>query len=102
VVSTLWPVEDLSTMLLMERFYRGHLQEGLPPAVALRRSQLWLRDATAGDMGLAGHWEQVYLTTADPGVVRTAFRSMRYYANHPEDRPFSSPYYWAPFTFAGV
>jgi CHAT domain-containing protein len=102
VVSTLWPVEDLSTMLLMERFYRGHLQEGLPPAVALRRSQLWLRDATAGDLNLAERWAEVYRTTTGSEARRRAFAAMRYFMRHPEDRPFASSYYWAPFTLTGA
>jgi CHAT domain-containing protein len=36
VVGTLWPVNDLSTMLLMVKFYEAHLKEGLTPAAALR------------------------------------------------------------------
>lgn len=41
VLATLWKVADLSTAVLMERFY-GHLQAGLPTAEALRRAQLEL------------------------------------------------------------
>ena len=44
VVGTLWPVNDLSTMLLMAKFYECHLKEELAPAAALRKAQLWLRD----------------------------------------------------------
>jgi CHAT domain-containing protein/tetratricopeptide (TPR) repeat protein len=102
VVSSLWSVNDLSTALLMERFYRGHLEEGLRPALALRHAQLWLRDATAGDLNLAERWAEVCRTTTDPEARRRAFAAMRYFARNPEDKPFSSPYYWAPFTFTGV
>jgi CHAT domain-containing protein len=102
VLSTLWPVEDLSTRLLIERFYRHHLQDRQAPAKALRQAQIWLRDSSAGALDLADQWKQVYQTTPDQEVKRKAFSSMRYYASHPEDRPFSSPYYWAPFAVAGV
>ena len=50
VIGTLWSVDDLSTTLLMSRFYAYHRQgdpatgEGpLSPAAALRRAQAWLR-----------------------------------------------------------
>ncbi len=39
VIVSLWPVEDRAAAELMGRFYRHLLQEGLPPAAALRRAQ---------------------------------------------------------------
>jgi len=50
VVATLWPVNDIATALLTVRFYDLHLSQKLPPATALRRGQLWLRDATRADL----------------------------------------------------
>jgi CHAT domain-containing protein len=49
VLSTLWPVNDLSTMLLIERFYQRHLQAGEDFPSALRHAQRWLRSVTAGE-----------------------------------------------------
>ena len=43
VLGTLWSVNDASTALLMVRFYELLLQDRLPPPVALRQAQLWLR-----------------------------------------------------------
>jgi CHAT domain-containing protein len=42
VVASLWEVSDLATAELMKAFYRGMLQEHLPPAAALRAAQLQL------------------------------------------------------------
>lgn len=42
VVGTLWPVEDISARILMERFYVGLGKEGLDKAEALRQAQLAL------------------------------------------------------------
>ena len=43
VVSSLWPVSDQATVMLMERFYRLVLVEGVPPPVALQQASLALR-----------------------------------------------------------
>src|SRR5262245_7492397 len=46
VIGTLWSVDDVSTALLMMRFYELHLAGRLEPAAALRSAQFWLRDRT--------------------------------------------------------
>lgn len=43
VVASLWRVPDEATAELMHHFYAAILKEGLPPAAALRRAQLALR-----------------------------------------------------------
>jgi CHAT domain-containing protein len=86
VVSSLWPLNDLSTMLLMERFYRAHLVEDLAPAAALREAQLWLRDATAEE--LQKRLREAILNP--PGDYEW-----------PTLKPFAHPYYWAGFIFSG-
>ncbi len=40
VVASLWRVEDQATADLVERFYRGMLEQGLRPAAALRQAQI--------------------------------------------------------------
>jgi tetratricopeptide (TPR) repeat protein len=101
VVSTLWPVDDLSTMLLMEQFYLGLLGgNGMEPAAALRRAQIWLRDATAGD--LAARWRTFCQTSDDPELCKLAFMEVRAAEARPMERPFSHPSCWAAFTLAGA
>jgi CHAT domain-containing protein/tetratricopeptide (TPR) repeat protein len=43
VVATLWQVPDRATGALMERFYRGLIEDGLQPVRALRAAQLGIR-----------------------------------------------------------
>jgi CHAT domain-containing protein/tetratricopeptide (TPR) repeat protein len=50
VVAALWKVDDLSTTLLMARFYDLFLDERFSPITALRQAQFWLRDATRKDL----------------------------------------------------
>jgi hypothetical protein len=59
VVNTPRAVDDLPTSLLTGEFHRRHLEEGQGPAEALRGAQLWLRDATAGEMKLAEHYQRL-------------------------------------------
>jgi CHAT domain-containing protein len=99
VVSTLWPVSDSSTALLLARFYRYHLTDGIDPAVALNRAQQWLRKATVREMGLAEYWEGVYQSSGREDAE--AFRNMRVYRANPDKQPFDHPYYWAGFVFTG-
>ncbi|MFL6229070.1 MAG: CHAT domain-containing protein [Pyrinomonadaceae bacterium] len=52
VVASLWEVDDAATAELMKRFYRGVLQEKLPPAAALRAAQIELLKKR--------HWQSPY------------------------------------------
>ncbi len=99
VVSSLWTVDDRSTALLMERLYKNHLQDGLEPAVALRESQIWLRDATARDIG--EHFQSFLLPRMSHSEAAKAFGEtmMRF---GPNEQPYAHPYYWAPFTYNGA
>lgn len=54
VVVSLWPIKDRAAAALMERFYRGLLEDGLAPPEALRRAQVSMR-AQAG-WGAPYYW----------------------------------------------
>lgn len=95
VIATLWLVNDTSTSLLMQRFYRNlansTAQNPITKAQALRQAQLNLL-----------HGE--HLTAVD-----TEQRGLRV-ENQRETQPstvgstrssFTHPYYWAPFTLIG-
>jgi CHAT domain-containing protein len=108
VVGTLWPVNDVSTALLMCRFYELHLGRAadqpapLSPALALREAQLWLARLTTEqlDSYLAEHQElrprafrlEAGRPTAD-GFVAAASSL---------ERPFAHPYHWASSVFVGA
>ncbi len=103
VISTLWAVADLSTMLLMERFYQGHLDEGLSLPAALRAAQLWLRDLPAGELS-----ESIRAARQGTGELRIPAAALmrdqigRFTALDDGERPFSHPFYWAAFILNGL
>ena len=115
VVGTLWPVNDLSTALVMIKFYEYHLHgdlttgEGpMPPARALRQAQRWLRDVTVGEL-LAYfqhhktlHDAQYHAKRQLPPEEVVARGMNRLGLEDPQSRPFAHPYYWVPFTLMGV
>ena len=115
VVGTLWAVDDLSSALVVVKFYEFHLrgdeQTGkgpMPPAEALRRAQIWLRNVTNDE--LADYFEthpqlkkarHQALTRMSKGT-ELADR-VRLSLDDAQARPFADkPYHWAPFIFLGA
>lgn len=102
VMASLWSVDDLSTRLLMEQFYKN-LAKGTPqsPAMkaeALRQAQLTLL-----------YGQQTADTRSQSRVTPTGFvtdsRSVEQQSNNQVPSAtkiaFSHPYYWAPFILMG-
>jgi CHAT domain-containing protein len=112
VIGSLWPVNDLSTALLMLKFYEYHLggtetaaESRMSPAAALRSAQLWLMKATSAEL------VECFKAFKQPAseapnhlrpYVATQERLLSYALHNPDDQPFRHPYYWAPFAFSGV
>ncbi|WP_353932201.1 CHAT domain-containing tetratricopeptide repeat protein [Okeanomitos corallinicola TIOX110] len=95
VVSSLWTVNDLSTALLMVKFYQN-LGAGVSVAVSLNQAQLWLRDVTKIHLE---EWITEHQLKLD-FTLRMQLR--RRFQNMPDDaQPFQSPFYWAAFCAIG-
>jgi CHAT domain-containing protein/tetratricopeptide (TPR) repeat protein len=108
MVGTLWPVSDISTALLMCRFYELHLGRAadqpaqLSPALALREAQLWLAQMTTEQLDnyLAQHEElrnrSFRLPAGSPAVDSSVATASSL------ERPFAHPYHWASSVFVGA
>ena len=93
VVSTLWEVDDLATALIVSKFYEGLLLEKISPTAALRRAQLWMRDADSDSI-------DAYASTRAPlcALLRAHMSLSAAY----EPAPFGAPSFWAAFVFDGA
>ncbi|HYO15594.1 MAG TPA: CHAT domain-containing tetratricopeptide repeat protein [Thermoanaerobaculia bacterium] len=96
VLATLWPVHALPTVLLLRHLY-SQIAQGVAPARALRHSIAWLRElprsaflAAAAD--LRRQADPLSALSLDALVARS----------YPGERPFSSPFFWAAFTYSGI
>jgi CHAT domain-containing protein len=88
---------DVSTGLLMKRFYHCLMMEKQEPGSALAAVQAWLRDNTVRELGLLDL--QHRFAKGSDEQSREAFEAVQFYASRPESKPFAHPYYWAPFVF---
>jgi len=103
VVGTLWPVDDLSTALLMHCFYALHLgTEAMAPVQALGQAQRWLREVTAKELVdfFRAHRRRPSFSLTFRRFEAAA--AARFLPLPDADRPFAHPYYWAPFVMVGV
>ena len=107
VVSPLWSAESVSSALMMMEFYRLVVREEVPPALALKRSQLWLQGATYGDLAEWYRLRAAEIADSNPSwedeLERLANRAEKKAAKMGENySPYSHPYYWAGFTIAAL
>jgi CHAT domain-containing protein len=102
VVASLWSVADVSTAMLMARFYELWRKDNLELPEALRQAQLWLRDSTDGE-------KKRYFQSSLPEFVGlrlseeiadSFFKAVVF--NNPDAHSFAHPFYWAAFTYTGV
>jgi CHAT domain-containing protein len=103
VVSILWAVDDLSTMLLIERFCTLRPRARMEIAQALDQAQLWLQDVTAEALREPFFEKRQALMSSSriPAEVTTQQHRCSAMMDRNE-RPFANLGYWAAFTFSGA
>jgi CHAT domain-containing protein len=102
VIASLWSVSDLSTMLLLTRFYDFWRKDGLAMDQALRQAQQWVRDTTNGEkIAYFKDFMPTQSTTKMPASAADyLYKSL--ILSRPDERDFAHPFHWAAFSYTGV
>lgn len=95
VIASLWKVNDLSTSILMRKFYEAWIGGKLSKAQALRCAQRYVMSLTAQEV--AGALE----TNLKPAAERDLSLAPRVADLAGHTKLFSAPRYWAAFTLVG-
>lgn len=97
VVSSVWPMDDLSSCILMAESYRRLLVEGQPVEEAIRGAAEWLRTATRDDIL---RWLDDQRSDVRSWRLRVTLWTARWRVRRGKGDgppPFGSPFYWAGF-----
>ena len=102
VIASLWSVSDLSTMMILTRFYDLWRIEGRTMDQALRQAQQWVRDTTNREkIAYFKNFMAIQSTTTMPASTADyLYKSL--ILSRPDARDFSHPFHWAAFTYTGV
>ncbi|MCY7406927.1 MAG: CHAT domain-containing protein, partial [Alkalinema sp. CAN_BIN05] len=87
VIASFWSVDELSTMILLIRFYDFWRKDDLEPSIALHQAQLWVRDTTSQE-------KANYFKPTQPELFQKLIL-------HPPDY-FAHPFHWSAFSYTGV
>ena len=98
VLGSLWAVNDLSTAMLIARFYENWRERGLDLPQALREAQRWLRDLFHDESKLSELEAQLPESIANRFAAEQADAFFKVAAL----RDLSHPHYWAAFVFYGI
>jgi CHAT domain-containing protein len=98
VIASLWAVTDLSSSLLMARFYNAWQFDGIAVIEALRKAQIWLRDTDNAEK--IAYLRRLPMKGECWNATECLVKELSSLA--PTATSFSHPYHWAAFVLVGL
>ena len=100
LIMSLWPVSDIATAILMDRFYEALLRRALGRHEALREAQLYLRNLSIAD--IRREWlSEDMISRFSCENPQTANFLLGLSRSADSDCPFRDPRYWGAFICQG-
>ncbi|MGK7957185.1 MAG: CHAT domain-containing protein [Crocosphaera sp.] len=102
VVASLWSVSEISTMMLMARFYDYWRNDNLEPSEALLQAQKWVRDTTNGEKV---NYFKTFLpefSTTKTATETADFLYKKTILKRKDAYDFAHPFHWAAFGYHGI
>lgn len=107
ILVTLWPVHEVPTRFLMENFFEQLAlgqQRGDPfdPALALARSQIWLRNLSFESAHrIMAQWQEFSCAEAEDALIDLWNMTQPGAPHGANDLPFQHPFFWASYILIG-
>jgi CHAT domain-containing protein len=99
VIAGFWPVDDLATCLIMERFYHN-LAQGQSRRDALKAAQNHVRTMRKDE--LLQRLDGWLKASTDPELTAQLRTLYHWHRHKPEEFPFAHPWYWGAFALNGL
>jgi CHAT domain-containing protein/inhibitor of KinA sporulation pathway (predicted exonuclease) len=102
IAASLWSVADLSTMMLLVRFYDYWQNDKLEPDEALRKAQQWVRDTSNGEKEayFRGFIPELSVSRVPYEAASELYQSLAFSDSEAND--VAHPFCWAAFTYVGA
>jgi CHAT domain-containing protein len=106
IIASLWAVDDVSTSLLMEKFYEHMMVNKQRPVESFSQAQNWIRNLTSIELIriFDNKINQLRIDKSKKEIVNTyiELRTRLGFDYKGSEKPYAEPYYWGGFFYSGL